>query len=65
MAKFHPHITENIQAFIENQHVFFVATAPLSKDSHINLSPKGLDCFKVLGVISPLQGYIFWSLRLL
>lgn len=49
MAKFHPHITENIQAFIENQHLFFVATAPLSKDGHINLSPKGLDCFKVLG----------------
>lgn len=49
MAKFHPHITENIQTFIENQHLFFVATAPLSKDGHINLSPKGLNCFKVLG----------------
>ncbi|MFM9944725.1 MAG: pyridoxamine 5'-phosphate oxidase family protein [Bacteroidia bacterium] len=48
MGKFHENITENIQSFIENQHLFFVATAPLSKDGHINLSPKGLDCFKVL-----------------
>jgi hypothetical protein len=28
--------------------MFFVATAPLSAGGHINLSPKGLDCFRVL-----------------
>lgn len=28
--------------------MFFVATAPLSANGRINLSPKGLDCFKVL-----------------
>jgi hypothetical protein len=49
MAKFHPFITESIQTFIEHQHLFFVATAPLSENGHINLSPKGLNCFKVLG----------------
>ncbi len=49
MAKFHDQITDHIQQFIEKQHLFFVATAPLSKEGHINLSPKGLDCFKVLG----------------
>lgn len=34
--------------FIEKQHIFFVATAPLSANGRINLSPKGLDCFRVL-----------------
>jgi hypothetical protein len=29
--------------------VFFVATVPNSADGHINCSPKGGDCFRVLG----------------
>lgn len=41
-------ITEALQAFIEAQPLFFVATAPLSREGHVNLSPKGLDCFRVL-----------------
>jgi len=49
MAKTHPHITDAIRAFIERQHLFFVASAPLSGEGHVNLSPKGLDCFRVLG----------------
>ena len=49
MAKFHDIITGNIKDFIEQQRLFFVATAPLSKDGHINLSPKGMDSFRVLG----------------
>lgn len=28
--------------------MFFVASAPLSGDGHVNLSPKGLDCLRVL-----------------
>ena len=40
--------TDDHKSFIEKQHIFFVATAPLSADAHVNLSPKGLDCFKVL-----------------
>lgn len=48
MAKFYDSITDNIQQFIEKQHMFFVATAPLTADGHVNLSPKGLDCFQVL-----------------
>ena len=48
MGKFFEHITEQHAAFIEKQHIFFVSTAPLTPDGHINLSPKGLDCFKVL-----------------
>jgi len=48
MGKFHPFIRPAHRAFIEKQHLFFVATAPLSAHGHINLSPKGLDCFRVL-----------------
>jgi hypothetical protein len=39
-----PEITDKIAAFIDAQHVFFVATAP--SDGHINLSPKGLNTFR-------------------
>mgnify|MGYP000553593809 CR=1 FL=1 len=48
MGKFHQSITPVHVAFIEKQHIFFVATAPLSEVGRINLSPKGLNCFKVL-----------------
>ena len=48
MGKFHPAISPAHQSFIEQQHIFFVSTAPLSGEGHINLSPKGLDCFRVL-----------------
>ena len=36
------------KTFIEKQHIFFVATAPLSQNGHVNLSPKGLNSFQVL-----------------
>ena len=48
MGKFHDSIKPAHKKFIEEQHIFFVSTAPLSADGHINLSPKGLDCFRVL-----------------
>jgi hypothetical protein len=41
-------IDSKLQKFIEKQQMFFVATAPLSADGHVNLSPKGLDCLRVL-----------------
>lgn len=41
-------ITDDLKAFIEAQPLFFVATAPLAGDGHVNLSPKGLDCLRVL-----------------
>lgn len=49
MAQVHPEITDPLRAFIEAQPLFFVATAPLSAKGHVNLSPKGLDSFRVLG----------------
>lgn len=48
MGKFHDSIKPAHREFIEKQHLFFVATAPLSAGGRINLSPKGLDSFRVL-----------------
>ncbi|WP_425656916.1 pyridoxamine 5'-phosphate oxidase family protein [Tenacibaculum ascidiaceicola] len=46
MAKFYDKITNRVQKFIEAQKMFFVATA--AKEGRINLSPKGMDTFRVL-----------------
>jgi hypothetical protein len=47
MGQFSSSIKEHHQSFIEQQKMFFVATAPLQPETHINLSPKGMDSFKV------------------
>jgi len=41
MRNFHDHIREQERTFIAKQKMFFVATAPLGSETHINLSPKG------------------------
>ncbi len=46
MSEFFPHVTEDHAAFIAKQPVFFVATA--AADARINLSPKGMNSFRVL-----------------
>ncbi|MDX2852084.1 pyridoxamine 5'-phosphate oxidase family protein [Streptomyces sp. PA03-3a] len=43
MGKTYERIDGRLRAFIEEQKVFFTATAPLSGDGHVNVSPKGLD----------------------
>jgi hypothetical protein len=48
MGKFFNEIQPQHKSFIEQQHLFFVATAPLGAEGHVNLSPKGLDAFRVL-----------------
>ncbi len=48
MGKEMTQISEEHKEFIEKQHLFFVCTAPLSDKGHINLSPKGFDCFRIL-----------------
>jgi hypothetical protein len=48
MGKIFNEIDAALQAFIEAQKVFFVATAPASADGHVNLSPKGLDTLRIL-----------------
>ncbi len=46
MAKFYPELSDALQQFIEKQHIFFTATAPIA--GRINLSPKGINSFRVL-----------------
>lgn len=48
MSHHYDEITPEISEWIKQQHLFFVATAPLSADGHINCSPKGLDSFRIL-----------------
>lgn len=52
MGKTYDALPEDLAAFAVAQPMFFVATAPLSGDGHVNVSPKGLDSFRVL---SPTQ----------
>jgi hypothetical protein len=48
MGKVYPAIDDRIEAFLRAQRLFFVATAPLSRTGHVNVSPKGLDSFAIL-----------------
>ena len=48
MGHVHPSITQPVRAWIERQQMFFVATAPLGNDGHVNVSPKGLDTLRIL-----------------
>jgi Pyridoxamine 5'-phosphate oxidase len=46
MARFHEKLTPELGDFITRQHVFFVASA--AANGRINLSPKGMNTFRVL-----------------
>src|SRR5208337_2220173 len=46
MSEFFDHVTPELARFISAQKVFFVATA--APEGRINLSPKGMDTFRVL-----------------
>lgn len=48
MGKLFKEITPQLEEWIGKQKMFFVATAPLSDEGHVNCSPKGLDSFVVL-----------------
>jgi len=48
VGKIYDSIDDDQRAFIAAQEMFFVASAPLNPAGHVNLSPKGLDCFRVL-----------------
>ena len=49
MGKVFEEITPELRQWIEKQKMFFVSTAPLSAEGHVNCSPKGGDSFMVLG----------------
>ena len=46
--KLYPELNDKLITFIQKQRMFFVATAPLTKDGHVNVSPKGYDSFKII-----------------
>ncbi len=46
MAKHYDHINKRLEKFILTQKIFFVVTA--TDKSRINLSPKGMDSFRVI-----------------
>ncbi|NEQ47196.1 MAG: pyridoxamine 5'-phosphate oxidase family protein [Leptolyngbya sp. SIOISBB] len=48
MGKVFTEISESMQAWVEKQKIFFVATAPLSDSGHVNCSPKGADSLRIL-----------------
>ncbi|HUZ88533.1 MAG TPA: pyridoxamine 5'-phosphate oxidase family protein [Candidatus Acidoferrales bacterium] len=49
MAKTYPEIDADLERFIHAQRLFFVGSAPLSAEGHVNVSPKGLDALRILG----------------
>ncbi len=49
MSKQCENIDRALADWLQRQHIFFAATAPLSPSGHVNCSPKGGDCFRVLG----------------
>jgi hypothetical protein len=46
--KAHPSLEPRHIDFIREQHVFFVGTAPLSSEGHVNVSPKGYASFAII-----------------
>lgn len=48
MAQVHEQIDDSLAAWIRAQPMWFVATAPLGANGHVNVSPRGLDSFSVL-----------------
>lgn len=49
MAQFFDDISPERASFIAAQKMFFVATAPAPDKGRVNVSPKGMDTFRVLG----------------
>src|SRR5438309_4716273 len=49
MGKHYDEITPELADWLNQQQLFFVATAPLAADGRVNCSPKGMDTFRILG----------------
>ncbi|HYG24726.1 MAG TPA: pyridoxamine 5'-phosphate oxidase family protein [Verrucomicrobiae bacterium] len=49
MGKHLANIDAGLAAWIAKQRLFFVASAPLAAEGHINASPKGGEAFRILG----------------
>ncbi|KAF8935727.1 hypothetical protein BGZ47_009795 [Haplosporangium gracile] len=49
MGKFFDDISESHAEWIKKQKLIFASTAPLDPNGKVNLSPKGYDCFRIIG----------------
>ena len=49
MGKVLEAIDDVLKEWVERQKMFFVASAPLSSDGHVNCSPKGIDTLRITG----------------
>jgi hypothetical protein len=49
MGKTFESIGPELKDWLVRQRIFFVATAPLAPNGHVNCSPKGGDTFRILG----------------
>ena len=59
MSKAIETINPELAGWISRQKMFFVATAPLAADGHVNCSPKGGDCFRIFSPLS--VGYLDYT----
>lgn len=48
MGKIYDQISDELAAWMRRQRIFFVSTAPLAQDGHVNCSPKGGEAFRIL-----------------
>ncbi|MEO1252210.1 MAG: pyridoxamine 5'-phosphate oxidase family protein [Pseudomonadota bacterium] len=48
MSKTYDRLEQKHKDFIASQKMFFVATAPLSEEGRVNLSPKGYDSLRII-----------------
>lgn len=48
MGKQYDTLTPQLMEFIGQQQLFFVGTAPLGGQGHVNISPKGMDSLRIL-----------------
>lgn len=48
MGKLYEKLDDKLVGFIKTQKMFFVGSAPLSGDGHVNLSPKGYDSLEII-----------------
>ena len=48
MGKIYESIDEKLRDWLSAQRVFFVATAPLSREGHVNCSPKDGESFRII-----------------
>jgi len=57
MGKYYQELTPGLIAWIKEQHCFWVASAPLSPEGHVNVSPKGTQDGRVFHIVDERSCY--------